>query len=64
MGSVSLQNRCQTLAPSISAASKGSIGKAERPAKQIRATMGVHCQVSTRTRAGMTRLISESQATP
>ena len=62
MGRVNLQKRCQTEAPSIMAASKGSMGKAERPARQIRATMGVHCHVSTKTNAGMTTWISESHA--
>ena len=44
------------LAPSIIAASYGSPGRAARPASVISMISGVHCQVSTITRAGITVL--------
>src|SRR5215208_5999311 len=55
-GSVISQSICALLAPSITAASYGSCGKAARPARQISMISGVHCQVSTITSAGITVL--------
>ncbi|MPN19132.1 hypothetical protein SDC9_166498 [bioreactor metagenome] len=41
-------NCCQVLAPSTYAASKGSFGKLLIPARTIKNTKGVHCQVFTK----------------
>src|SRR5690606_10386299 len=53
-GKVMNRNACQPLAPSMRADSYGSVGRADNPAKQMRVTKGVHCQMSTKTSAGMT----------
>ena len=46
IGSVSLKKAWTALAPSIAAASNGSLGKARRPAIMISTMNGVHCQTS------------------
>ena len=51
-GSVTYQNRCQELAPSIRAASSGSSESEVRPASSINTTIGVHCQMSTNMSVG------------
>ena len=55
-GRVINQSIWALLAPSIIAASYGSPGRAARPARVISMISGVHCQVSTITRAGITVL--------
>ena len=45
-GSVICQKICNAEAPSILADSNGSLGRERIPAKRIRNTNGVHCQMS------------------
>src|SRR5436309_11843931 len=61
-GKVRYRNRCHAVAPSTTAASNGSIGRADSPAMQMSATIGVHIQASTATRVGTTQLVSESHS--
>src|SRR5580658_8427485 len=60
-GTVMKRNICQPLAPSITAASYGSAGRLDRPPNTISITSGVHCQVSTITRVGITVLLLYTQ---
>src|SRR5208282_1120814 len=60
-GTVMKRNICQPLAPSITAASYGSIGRLEMPPSTISITSGVHCQVSTITSVGITVLLLYTQ---
>ena len=46
MGGVNLKKHWTGLAPSIAAASKGSLGKDRKPANMISTMNGVHCQIS------------------
>jgi hypothetical protein len=56
-------NICQELAPSMSAASKGSIGSDRRPARMMSAMKGVHCHTSTAITAHRATLALPSQLT-
>ena len=56
-GRVMRQNRCQTEAPSMRAASITSSGRLCSPASRIRYTNGVHCQAS------MTMMVGIAHAT-
>ena len=53
-GSVTLKKLCRGVAPSTLAASIGSVGREESPARHTITTIGVICQVSTAAIAGIT----------
>ena len=61
-GRVMWRNICQALAPSRIAASYGSVGRLARPPSTISMTSGVHCQVSTITKVGITVAASYTHA--
>ncbi len=60
-GNVRCLKTCTREAPSINAASNGSLGKAAKPAKNNRYIKGVHCQISIIVRAQKAYSSEENQ---
>ena len=61
-GRVTWKNVCMGVAPSTLAASIGSVGSDESPARHTITTMGVICHVSTAAMAGMTVCFADTKA--